>query len=91
MLIIGENMMFFIPWCIGTIVLTLWKTTSTRFCPLLGMAVLLLHSFSFIYILAMALTIGALGVVLWISFYNLIILVPLAYGYLTDKASNQIS
>lgn len=91
MLIIGENMMFFIPWCIGTIVLILWKTTSTRFCPLLGMAVLLLHSFSFIYILAMALTIGALSVVLWISFYNLIILVPLAYGYLTDKASNQIS
>lgn len=90
MAVIGENMMFFIPWCIGILTLTLWKVTSSRLFPLLGMALLLLHAFSFIYILAMALTIGALGIVMWISFYYLLVLIPLANGYLTDKAAIQI-
>ena len=85
-----ENMMFFIPACIGTITLFLWKTTSSRIFPLVGMAILLLHAFSFVYVLAMGLTIGALGIVLLIAFYNLIVIIPLANGYLTDKAPNQI-
>lgn len=87
---IGENMMFFIPACIGTITLFLWKITSSRIFPLIGMAILLLHAFSFVYVLAMGLTIGALGIVLLIAFYNLIVIIPLANGYLTDKAPNQI-
>ena len=87
---IGENMMFFIPACIGTITLFLWKITSSRIFPLIGMAILLLHAFSFVYILAMGLTIGALGIVLLIAFYNLIVIIPLANGYLTDKTPNQI-
>ena len=87
--ILGENMMFFIPACIGTITLFLWKTTSSRIFPLVGMSILLLHAFSFVYILAMGLTIGALGIVLLIAFYNLIVIIPLANGYLTDKVPNQ--
>ena len=87
---IGENMMFFIPACIGTITLFLWKTTSSRIFPLIGTAIILLHAFSFVYVIAMGLTIGALGLVLLIAFYNLIVIIPLANGYLTDKVSNQI-
>jgi hypothetical protein len=53
------------------------------------MSILLLHAFSFVYILAMGLTIGALGIVLLIAFYNLIVIIPLANGYLIDKVPNQ--
>ena len=83
-------MIFFIPLCIGTVTLYLWKATSARVFPLLGMAILLIHAFSFVYIVAMALSIGALGLVLLVAFYNLIILIPLAHVYLTDTTSNQI-
>ena len=86
----GENMMFFIPACIGTISLFLWKTTSSSIFPLIGMVIILLHAFSFVYVIAMGLTIGALGLVLLIAFYNLTVIIPLANGYLTDKVSNQI-
>ena len=88
--IVGENMMFFLPLCIGTLTLMLWKATSARVFPLFGMGVLLIHTFSFVYIIAMALTIGALGLALLVAFYNLIVLIPLANGYLTDKASNRM-
>ena len=83
-------MMFFLPLCIGTLTLMLWKATSARVFPLVGMGVLLIHTFSFVYIIAMALTIGALGLALLVAFYNLIVLIPLANGYLTDKASNRM-
>lgn len=85
-----ENMMFFIPLCTGTVTLYLWKATPARIFPLLGMAILLIHAFSFVYIVAMALSIGALGLVLLVAFYNLIIVIPLAHAYLTDTTSNQI-
>lgn len=88
--IVGENMMFFIPGCIGIITLMLWKATSSKFFPLVGMTLILLHSFSFVYVIAMGLSIGALGLVLLVAFYNLIVIIPLANGYLTDKVLNQI-
>ena len=88
--IVGENMMFFLPLCIGTLTLMLWKATSARVFPLVGISILLIHTFSFVYIIAMALTIGALGLALLVAFYNLIVLIPLANGYLTDKASNRM-
>ena len=85
-----ENMMFFLPLCIGTLTLHVWKTTSARVFPLLGMAIILIHAFSFVYIVAMALSIGALGLVLFLAFHYLIIVIPLAHGYLADTTSNQI-
>ena len=88
--IVGENMMFFLPLCIGTLTLMLWKATSARVFPLVGISILLIHTFSFVYIIAMALTIGALGLALLVAFYNLIVLIPLANGYLTDKALNRM-
>ena len=86
----GENMMFFIPLCIGTLSLTLWQATSAKIFPLLGIFLICLHTFSFVYVIAMALTIGALGLVMLVAFCNLMVIIPLAKNYLTDKASNQI-
>ena len=83
--IVGENMMFFIPLCIGTLTLTLWQATSAKIFPLLGMFLICLHAFSFVYIIAMALTIGALGLVLLVAFCNLMVIIPLAKSYLTDN------
>jgi hypothetical protein len=89
LLTVGENMMFFIPLCIGTLSLMLGEATSSRIFPLLGVFLILLHAFSFVYVIAMALTIGALGLVLLVAFYDLLVIIPLAKEYLTDKASNR--
>ena len=89
LLVIGENMMFLIPLCISTIALTLWKATSFSLFPFIEIFLLLVHSFSFIYIIAMALTIGALGLALFLAFFSLIVIIPLAMDTPTDKASNQ--
>ena len=90
LIIAGENMMFFIPLCIGTLSVMLWQATSSRIFPLLGVCVILLHAFSFVYIIAMALTIGALGLVLLVAFCHLIVVIPLARLYLADKASSRM-
>ena len=90
LIIAGENMMFFIPLCIGTLSIMLWQATSSRIFPLLGVCLILLHAFSFVYIIAMALTIGALGLVLLVAFCHLIVVIPLAKLYLADKASSRM-
>ena len=90
LIIAGENMMFFIPLCIGTLSMMLWQATSSRIFPLLGVCLILLHAFSFVYIIAMALTIGALGLVLLVAFCHLIVVIPLARLYLADKASSRM-
>ena len=90
LIIAGENMMFFIPLCIGTLSVMLWQATSSRIFPLLGVCLILLHAFSFVYIIAMALTIGALGLVLLVAFCHLIVVIPLAKLYLADKASSRM-
>ena len=88
LMIVGENLIFFIPLCIGTLSGLLWQATSSRIFPLLGVCLILLHAFSFVYIIAMALTIGALGLILLVAFCHLIVVIPLARLYLADKASN---
>ena len=90
LIIAGENMMFFIPLCIGTLSVMLWQATSSRIFPLPGVCLILLHAFSFVYIIAMALTIGALGLVLLVAFCHLIVVIPLAKLYLADKASSRM-
>lgn len=90
LIIAEENMMFFIPLCIGTLSVMLWQATSSRIFPLLGVCLILLHAFSFVYIIAMALTIGALGLVLLVAFCHLIVVIPLAKLYLADKASSRM-
>lgn len=91
LLVTGENMMFLIPLCISTLTLTLWKVTSSSLFPFVGIFLLLIHSFSFIYIIAMALTIGALGLPLFLAFFSLTVIIPWAMDIPTDKASNRTS
>ena len=79
---IGENMMFFITLAFATAGLILWRLTSLKVWLLAAIAAILLHVFSFIYALAMALTIGALGAYALIALLDLMVLIPLADLYM---------
>jgi hypothetical protein len=78
-----ENLMFFIPLAFGTIALILYRLTSLKIWLLAAIALILLHAFSFLYALAMALTIGAFGAVAMLAFFDFMVLVPMADMYLS--------
>ena len=82
LLAIGENMMFFIPLAVATAALILWRLTSLKAWLPIAVVVILLHAFSFLYALSMALTIGALGAVAMIAFLDMMVLIPLCDLYL---------
>lgn len=82
---IGENMMFLIPLSVSTLALLLWRFTSIKEWLLIAAAVTLLHAFSFLYVLAMALTLGALGAVALIAVIDFMMLIPIADLYCTAK------
>ena len=84
LLAIGENMMFFIPLAVATAALILWRLTSLKAWLPIAVVVILLHAFSFLYALSMALTIGALGAVAMIAFLDMMVLIPLCDLYLMD-------
>ena len=79
---IGENMMFFITLTFAAAALILWRLTSLKVWLLAAIVAILLHTFSFLYALAMALTIGALGAYALIAVMNFMVLIPLADLYL---------
>ena len=79
---IGENMMFFIPLTLATVALVLWRMTTLKVWLPVAVAMILLHAFSFLYALSMALTIGALGAVAMIAFLDMMVLIPLGDLYL---------
>lgn len=79
---IGENFMFLIPLCCITFAMVLFHVTSWKFWIPISFALILLHAFSFLYALSMALTIGALGVVMMIALLDIMALIPLADLYL---------
>ncbi len=83
---IGENLMFFIPLTCATVAMLLYRSTSLKVWNLLAVALILLHAFSFLYALAMALTIGAFGAVAMLAFLDLMVLIPLADFYLLDAS-----
>ena len=78
---IGENLMFMIPLFFATAALVLWRMTSLKLWLLLAVIGVLLHSFSFLFALAMALTIGAYGAVAMLAFIDIMVLIPLADLY----------
>lgn len=82
---LGENLMFFIPLFCTVIAMILWHLTSLKIWLLAAIAFILLHAFSFLYALAMALTIGAYGAVAMLAFCDIMVLIPLADLYLTDR------
>lgn len=80
---IGENMMFLIPLSAATVAMVLWRMMpAVKEWLLLAVVLILLHAFSFLYALAMALTIGALGAVAMIAFIDFMVLIPLMDLYL---------
>ena len=87
--VLGENIMFMIPLTVATLALVLWHVTSLKFWLLAAIILILLHAFSFLFALAMALTIGAFGAVLMLAFLDLMVLVPLADIYMTPEKTNK--
>lgn len=79
---LGENMMFLIPLAFATLAMILYHLTNLRVWLLAAIVLILLHALSFYYALAMALTIGALGAVMMLAFFDVMILIPLADLYL---------
>jgi hypothetical protein len=63
----------------------LWHVTSLKVWLLAAIVFILLHAFSFFFALAMALTIGAYGAVAMLAFFDLMVLIPLADLYLTER------
>ena len=84
---LGENLMFLIPLCFATAGLWLWRLLGCRFMLVLAIVAILLHAFSFLYALVMALTIGAYGAVAMLAFCDFMVLIPLADLYLTSQRS----
>ena len=82
---LGENFMFFVPLALASIALSLWRLTNLKVWLLAAIVVILLHAFSFLFMLAMALTIGAFGVVAMLAFLDLMVLIPLADLYLVSE------
>lgn len=85
MFALGENLMFFIPLFCATLAVILWHVTSLKVWLLAAIVFILLHAFSFLFALAMALTIGAYGAVAMLAFFDLMVLIPLADLYLTER------
>ena len=79
---LGENMMFLIPLAFATLAMILYHITNLRLWLVAAVALILLHAFSFYFALSMALTIGALGAVMMLVFFDIMILIPLADLYL---------
>ena len=82
--VLGENIMFLVPLCFATGGLILWRLTGCKFMLVVAIFLILLHAFSFLYALAMALTIGAYGAVAMLAFCDFMVLIPLADLYLLN-------
>lgn len=82
---LGENLMFFIPLAFASAALILYRITSLKVWILCAVALILLHALSFLYALAMALTIGAFGAVAMLAFFDIMVLIPLADLYLLSN------
>ena len=81
---LGENLMFLIPLACSVAAMLLVRITSWKLWIPLAAAVIMLHAFSFLHALAMALTIGAFGAVAMIAFIDLTVLIPLIDSYLSE-------
>ena len=87
---LGENLMFMIPFTFATLALLLYRLTSLKVWMLVAIFATLLHAFSFLYALSMALTIGAFGAVMLIATIDLMMLIPMADLYMMPSRSRRI-
>jgi hypothetical protein len=89
LLALGENLMFMVPFAFATFALLLYKVTTLRIWMLAAIFATLLHAFSFLYALSMALTIGAFGAVMLIAAIDLMMLIPMADLYMMQSRSRR--
>jgi len=87
---IGETLMFIIPLCCATAAMVLYHLTNLRLWLPVAVVLILLHAFSFYFALSMALTIGALGAVMMLAFFDIIVLIPLADLYLMPSKKRAV-
>jgi hypothetical protein len=78
---IGENFFFALPLALAAASIFLWRVTTWRGWLLAAIVVTLLHAFSFLYIVIISLTMGALGVLPFFIVIYLALLLPLADLY----------
>jgi hypothetical protein len=81
--------MFMIPFAFATIALVLYRFTSMRVWMLAAIFATLLHAFSFLFALSMALTIGAFGAVMMIAAIDLMMLIPMADLYMMPSGRHR--
>lgn len=87
-IVLGENLMFFIPLFFATAAMILYHLTSLKVWLVAAVGLILLHAYSFLFALSMALTIGAFGVVAMLAFIDIMVLIPLADLYLLNNRKN---
>ncbi|MBR0321723.1 MAG: M28 family peptidase, partial [Bacteroidales bacterium] len=86
---LGENLMFFIPLAFATIAMVLYHLTNLKLWLVAAIGMILLHAFSFLYALTMALTLGAFGAVAMLAFFDMMVLIPLADLYILAPAKKK--
>jgi hypothetical protein len=86
---LAESFMFLIPLGAAVLAMILWRTTGLKLFIPLAIAFILLHAFSFYYALAMALSIGAIGAVMFLAFFDVMVLIPLSDLYLIHFAKKK--
>ncbi len=84
---LGENLMFFIPLALATFAIILWRVTTLKLWLVAAIFCILLHTISFYYALAMALTIGAIGAILFLAIFDILLLIALSDQYLMHKGN----
>ena len=89
LLAIGETLMFIVPLCCATTAMVLYHLTNLRLWLPVATVLILLHAFSFYFALSMALTIGALGAVMMLAFFDVMILIPLADLYMVPSKARK--
>lgn len=82
---IGENFFFIVPVAIGSIALILYLFVFLNIFSLPALMAIALLQFSFLYNILIAMTIGALGVVMFIGFFSLVLMVGLFDCYMNQK------
>lgn len=83
--VIGENFFFAVPLFLVSLALVLHIFVFLNILSLPILLLVALMGFSFLYVLSVAITIGALGVVMFMAFFYIILVTGLFECYITQK------
>ena len=81
-ILLGESFMFLLPLLLSLFSVIIYQILKIKFIIPIAIGLIILSSVSFYYLLAMALTIGALGAVMALSFFSIPALIALSEIYL---------